>query len=55
MPRVHGLVAREQPQQLRGALEGFAVHDRVVEGLFVNLPLKIIGATGSWIRPALIV
>ena len=29
--------------------------DRVVEGLFVNLPLKITGATGSWIRPVLVV
>lgn len=28
--------------------------DRVTEGLFVNLPLKITGATGSWIRPVLI-
>jgi kynurenine formamidase len=29
--------------------------DHVTEGLFVNLPLKITGATGSWIRPVLIV
>lgn len=29
--------------------------DRVTEGLFMALPLKITGATGSWIRPALIV
>ncbi len=29
--------------------------DGVTEGLFVNLPLKITGATGSWIRPVLIV
>ena len=29
--------------------------DHVTEGLFVELPLKITGATGSWIRPALIV
>lgn len=27
----------------------------VREGLFVNLPLKITGATGSWIRPILVV
>jgi kynurenine formamidase len=29
--------------------------DRVGEGLFICLPLKITGATGSWIRPILIV
>jgi kynurenine formamidase len=29
--------------------------DGVREGLFINLPLKITGATGSWIRPVLIV
>jgi kynurenine formamidase len=29
--------------------------DEVSEGLFVALPLKITGATGSWIRPVLIV
>ena len=29
--------------------------DLVTEGLFIALPLKITGATGSWIRPALIV
>lgn len=29
--------------------------DGVTEGLFVNLPLKITGATGSWIRPVLVV
>ncbi|CAN5359118.1 cyclase family protein [soil metagenome] len=28
--------------------------DGVTEGLFVNLPLKITGATGSWIRPILV-
>jgi kynurenine formamidase len=26
-------------------------HDRVVEALFVCLPLRITGATGSWVRP----
>lgn len=26
----------------------------VFEGLFVALPIKITGATGSWIRPILI-
>jgi kynurenine formamidase len=25
------------------------------EGLFIALPLKITGATGSWIRPVLVV
>ena len=25
------------------------------EGLFIALPLKITGATGSWIRPILVV
>jgi kynurenine formamidase len=29
--------------------------DGVTEGLFINLPLKITGATGSWIRPVLVV
>lgn len=29
--------------------------DGVTEGLFIALPLKITGATGSWIRPVLIV
>jgi kynurenine formamidase len=29
--------------------------DGIKEGLFVNLPLKITGATGSWIRPVLVV
>jgi kynurenine formamidase len=29
--------------------------DLVTEGLFVALPLKITGATGSCIRPALVV
>jgi kynurenine formamidase len=29
--------------------------DGVREGLFVALPLKITGATGSWIRPVLVV
>ncbi len=29
--------------------------DGVTEGLFVALPLKITGATGSWIRPVLVV
>jgi kynurenine formamidase len=29
--------------------------EEVSEGLFVALPLKITGATGSWIRPVLIV
>jgi kynurenine formamidase len=29
--------------------------DGIRQGLFVNLPLKITGATGSWIRPVLIV
>lgn len=28
---------------------------RIYEGLFVALPIKITGATGSWIRPVLIV
>jgi kynurenine formamidase len=30
-------------------------HDHVSAGLFVALPLKITGATGSWVRPVLIV
>jgi kynurenine formamidase len=30
-------------------------HDGVKLGLFVALPLKIIGATGSWVRPILVV
>lgn len=34
-------------------LEGVS-NDDVTEGLFVALPLKIRGATGSWIRPVLI-
>lgn len=29
--------------------------DRVTEGFFVALPLKITGATGSWVRPVLVV
>ena len=29
--------------------------DGVREGLFIALPLKITGATGSWIRPILVV
>lgn len=29
--------------------------DGVAEGLFVCLPLKITGATGSWVRPVLVV
>ena len=29
--------------------------DGIREGLFINLPLKITGATGSWIRPVLVV
>jgi kynurenine formamidase len=29
--------------------------DRVAHGLFITLPLKITGATGSWIRPVLVV
>jgi kynurenine formamidase len=29
--------------------------DGVTEGLFVNLPLRITGATGSWIRPIMVV
>lgn len=29
--------------------------DGVTEGLFIALPLKITGATGSWIRPVLVV
>jgi kynurenine formamidase len=29
--------------------------DGVCEGLFIALPLKITGATGSWIRPVLVV
>jgi kynurenine formamidase len=32
-----------------------AARDGVTEGLFVNLPLRITGATGSWIRPILVV
>ncbi len=35
-------------------LEDVAVAD-VREGLFVGLPLRITGATGSWLRPVLIV
>ena len=31
------------------------VRDGVREGLFIALPLKITGATGSWIRPILVV
>jgi kynurenine formamidase len=29
--------------------------DRIAEGLFICLPLKITGATGSWVRPVLVV
>jgi kynurenine formamidase len=29
--------------------------DRVTEGLFIGLPLKITGGTGSWIRPVVLV
>ena len=29
--------------------------DGVREGLFIALPLKITGATGSWIRPVLVI
>jgi len=29
--------------------------DKVKEGLFITLPLKITGATGSWIRPVMVV
>lgn len=29
--------------------------DRVTDGLFIALPLKITGATGSWLRPVLVV
>jgi len=29
--------------------------DAAREGLFIALPLKITGATGSWIRPILVV
>ncbi|MBN8995067.1 MAG: cyclase family protein [Rhizobiales bacterium] len=32
-----------------------AARDGASEGLFVNLPLRITGATGSWIRPILVV
>ena len=32
-----------------------AARDGVTEGLFVNLPLRITGATGSWIRPIIVV
>jgi kynurenine formamidase len=32
-----------------------AARDGATEGLFVNLPLRITGATGSWIRPILVV
>jgi kynurenine formamidase len=28
--------------------------EQVTEGLFIALPLKITGATGSWIRPILV-
>jgi kynurenine formamidase len=30
-------------------------HDGVTEGFFVALPLKITGATGSWIRPIVVI
>lgn len=33
----------------------FALDDRARVGLFVALPLKITGATGSWLRPVLVV
>jgi kynurenine formamidase len=32
-----------------------AAADKVTAGLFVALPLKITGATGSWLRPVLVV
>jgi kynurenine formamidase len=35
-------------------LEGLAA-DGVTEGFFIALPLKITGATGSWVRPVLVV
>jgi len=31
------------------------VRDRVLEFTFVRLPLRITGATGSWLRPIAIV
>ena len=31
------------------------VHDQVTEGFFIALPLKITGATGSWVRPVVII
>jgi kynurenine formamidase len=30
-------------------------HDKVMEGFFIALPLKITGATGSWVRPVVII
>jgi len=30
-------------------------HDGVTEGFFIALPLKITGATGSWVRPVVII
>ena len=29
--------------------------DGIAEGLFVALPLKITGATGSWLRPVIVI